>query len=268
MRSARYVWSGYSLLYVVGLYLPIFFVVLFAFADSSSLSFPVPGFTTKWFQQMLGSPPLIEALKNSISVAVSSALVSTVAGALAAKAVVRATLPGRSILMGLLSLPLVIPGIVVGISLLILVTSVGIELSLNTIRVAHILYCIPFSMLVMIPRFEGFDRSLEEASRDLGEGHFMTFIRVVLPLAAPGLLASFMLTFTVSLDEFILAFFLAGSETTLPIYIWSQLRFPNKLPGVLALATCILFFSSILVVTAELIRRSGVGALKIGKSNE
>jgi spermidine/putrescine transport system permease protein len=125
-------------------------------------------------------------------------------------------------------------------------------------------------MLVMIPRFEGFDRNLEEASRDLGEGHFMTFMRVVLPLAAPGLLASLMLTFTVSLDEFVLAFFLAGSETTLPIYIWSQLRFPNKLPGVLALATCILAFSSLLVIAAELIRRSGAGArrAKNGKSDE
>lgn len=268
MSRARYIWSGYSFLYVIGLYLPIFFVVLFAFADNSSLSFPITGFTTRWFREMLASPALIEALKNSLSVAISSAVISTVIGALAAKALVRAVLPGRSLLIGLLSLPLVIPGIVVGISLLIMMTSVGLDLSLNTIRVAHVLYCIPFSMLVMIPCFEGLDRSLEEASRDLGEGHFMTFFRVVLPLAAPGLLASAMLTFTVSLDEFILAFFLAGSETTLPIYIWSQLRFPNKLPGVLALATCILLFSSLLVIMAELIRRSGSGAAKSGSSNE
>ncbi len=260
MKAAARLWRGYSLLYVLGLYLPIFFVVLFAFADGTSISFPITGYTTKWFIQMAGSPQLLEALWNSISVASSAAFVSTIVGMMAAKAMVRARLPGRSVLTGLLSLPLVVPGIVTGISLLVLASSAGIELSLNTIRGAHILYCIPFAMLVMIPRLEGLDRSLEEASQDLGEGHFTTFLRVTLPLAAPGLLASFLLTFTVSLDEFVLAFFLAGSETTLPIYIWSQLRFPAKLPGVLALATCMLTFSSILVVAAEMLRRTGSAA--------
>lgn len=262
MKIAKRLWGGYSLLYLLGLYLPVFFVILFAFADGTTISFPIRGFTGKWFAQMAASPQLIEALKNSISVALTAAITSTAIGALAAKAVVRAQLPGRPLLVGLLSLPLVIPGIVVGISLLILASSAGIPLSLNTIRGAHILYCIPFAMLVMLPRFESFDRSLEEASQDLGEGHFMTFLRVTLPLAAPGLLASLLLTFTVSLDEFILAFFLAGSETTLPIFIWSQLRFPAKLPGVLALATCTLAFSSILVVAAEALRRMGAAAAK------
>jgi len=262
MKLKSRIWQGYSLLFVLGLYLPALFVVLFAFVDGTTVSFPIKGYTARWFAEMAASTQLLEALQNSVSVALSAAMVSTAVGALAAKALVRARLPGRPLFTGLLSLPLVIPGIVIGISLLILATSAGIEPSLATIRGAHILYCIPFAMLVMIPRFDGFDRSLEEASQDLGEGHFMTFMRVTLPLAAPGLLASFLLTFTVSLDEFVLAFFLAGSESTLPIYIWSQLRFPAKLPGVLALATCILVFSSVLVVIAELLRRAGSGAAR------
>ena len=114
-------------------------------------------------------------------------------------------------------------------------------------------------MLVMVSRLEGFDRNLEEASLDLGEGVVQTFLRITLPLAWPGILASVLLTFTISFDEFILAFFLAGNEVTLPIYIWSQLRFPNRLPMVLSLGACVLVFSFFIVTFSEVMRRRGVG---------
>ncbi len=110
----------------------------------------------------------------------------------------------------------------------------------------------------MMSRLEGFDRSLEEASLDLGQNRWGTFRRVTLPLALPGIVASFLLSFTVSLDEFVLAFFLAGNETTLPIYIFSQLRFPSRLPDVLALGSCILLGSCVLVLSAEWLRRRGI----------
>ena len=257
MKIAGRLWTGYAVLYLAALYAPILFLVLFAFNANVTVAFPLKGFTTQWFVQMLESQPLLEALWNSLKVASSVALISTVLGAMAAKALSRPRLPGRPLIAGLLALPLVIPGIVVGIALLILTSIAGIPLSLDTIRIAHVLFCTPFAMLIMLPRFEGFDRSLEEASLDLGEGYFMTFMRVVLPLAAPGLVASFLLTFTVSLDEFVLAFFLAGNETTLPLFIWSQLRFPNRLPSVLALSTCILSVSFVLVCFAEWLRRLG-----------
>jgi len=157
----------------------------------------------------------------------------------------------------LIGLPLLVPGIVEGISLLIVASSVGVPLSLATITFAHVLFCTPFAMMIMLPRFQGIDPSLEEASRDLGEGPFRTFYRVVLPIAAPGIMSSLLLTFSVSMDEFVLAFFLAGTDSTLPIYIWSQLRFPNRLPGVLALSTLILAFSFMLVLVAERLRRIG-----------
>ena len=118
--------------------------------------------------------------------------------------------------------------------------------------------CTAFSMLVMISRLEGFEKQIEEASLDLGEGPWMTFWRITFPLAMPGIVASLLLTFTISFDEFILAFFLAGQEVTLPIYIWSQLRFPAKLPSVLALGTLILVASFVLVTFAEWFRRRGV----------
>jgi spermidine/putrescine transport system permease protein len=134
----------------------------------------------------------------------------------------------------------------------------GFSLSLYTIGLGHMLVSVPFSMLVMISRLEGFEKAMEEASQDLGENAWITFWRVTFPLSVPGLIASLLLCFTISFDEFILAFFLAGTDVTLPVYIWSQLRFPSKLPSVLALGACILVASFVLVSFAEWFRRRGV----------
>jgi spermidine/putrescine transport system permease protein len=260
MKSGGKILATYSTLYVAALYAPILFIAIFAFNAGTTIAFPLKGFTLQWFSQVFAVPALLEALWNSVRVAVVASLVSTFLGTLAAKAVSRPSLPGRTVFLGLIGLPLLVPGIVVGISLLIVATGFGLTLSLSTIAFAHILFCTPFAMMIMLPRFEGMDPSLEEASRDLGEGPFMTFRRVVLPIAAPGILSSLLLTFSVSLDEFVLAFFLAGTDNTLPIFIWSQLRFPNKLPGVLALSTLILAFSFLLVLLAEKLRRTGASA--------
>jgi spermidine/putrescine transport system permease protein len=156
------------------------------------------------------------------------------------------------------SLPLFIPDIVLGISLLILLNAVGVPLSLLTVIAGHALICIPFAITVLMSRFEGFDRSLEEASLDLGENGWMTFWRVTFPLALPGIISSLLLTFIVSFDEFLIAYFLAGDEATLPIYIWGQLRFPYKLPAVLALGALILIASAVVVVLAEWVRSHGM----------
>jgi spermidine/putrescine transport system permease protein len=178
---------------------------------------------------------------------------------MAAKAVTRYHLPGRGPVTGTIMLPLVIPGIILGIALLMLTRLVlDLPLSLYTVGAGHVLLCVPFSMLVLMSRLEGFDKSLEEASLDLGENGWRTFWKVTFPLALPGIIASLLLSFTTSFDEFLLAFFLAGNETTLPIFIFSQLRFPNKLPGVLALGTCILIASFLIVTFAEWLRRRGV----------
>ena len=119
----------------------------------------------------------------------------------------------------------------------------------------HVLICVPYSVTVLISGFEGFNASLEEASTDLGETAWGTFRRVTLPLVAPAIVSSLLVAFTISLDEFMLAFFLAGTEVTLPIYIWGQLRFAARLPGVLALGTLLLVGSAILLTAGEIIRR-------------
>jgi spermidine/putrescine transport system permease protein len=169
----------------------------------------------------------------------------------------RGRLPGRGTWLGLANLSLFIPEVVLGIALLIMMTTVGVPLSLGSVAVGHVLICLPFAILVLMSRMEGFDASLEEASRDLGESGWMTFWRVTFPLALPGIVASLLLTFIVSFDDFMLAFFLCGTDTTLPVYIFSQLRFPYKLPGVLALGAAILIASTVLIVVAEWVRRLG-----------
>jgi spermidine/putrescine transport system permease protein len=119
------------------------------------------------------------------------------------------------------------------------------------VTLGHLIICVPFAIATLIPRFDGFDKSVEEASADLGENMWWTFWRVTFPIVYPGIVASFLLTFTISFDEFIMAFFLSGTDPTLPIYIWSQLRFPAKLPSVLALASIVLIISFVVVFLSQ-----------------
>lgn len=252
----------YAIAYLAFLYIPPLLLPLFSFNDSIYIAFPLKGFTLRWYGEMAATVGLITALQNSLKVAAVVCVTSTIFGLLAAKAMTRYRLPGSAPITFMIMLPLVIPGIILGIAILVLTQQIGIPLSLFTIGAAHTMVNVPFSMLVLVARLEGFDKNLEEASLDLGETAWRTFWRVTFPLVLPGVVASLLLTFTVSFDEFILAFFLAGSEATLPIYIYSQLRFPNRLPSVLALGACILVFSFVIVTFAEWVRRRGVQGKK------
>jgi spermidine/putrescine transport system permease protein len=185
-------------------------------------------------------------------------------GLSAAKAVTQYRLKGTGAALGFISLPLFVPDIVLGISLLLLLGATGLSLSLAAVVLGHLLVCVPFALTVLVARFEGFDRNLEEASADLGENGWMTFWRVTFPLMLPGIVASLLLTFITSFDEFLIAYFLSGTEATLPIYIWGQLRFPERLPMVLALGALILTTSVGLVVLAEYVRNLGAKKPMVG----
>ena len=248
----------YAVLYLIFIYLPVLFLPLFSFNNSKYIAFPLKGFTLKWYEAMINNPPILNALMNSIKIGLTVAILSTIFGLLAAKAVTRYRMPGRTPVVGFIMIPLVIPEIILGISLLILLSLADIPLSLLTVGFAHLLLCVPFSMLVLVSRMEGFDKSMEEAGLDLGENAWMTFWRVTFPIVLPGIIASLLLTFTISFDEFVLAFFLSSIEQTLPVYIWSSLRFPSKLPSTLALGAAIFMASFIVVTFAEWIRRRGV----------
>ena len=183
------------------------------------------------------------------------ATLSTIRGICAARAITRHRFAGKGIVSGLIIAPLILPEIIIAISLLVVLLSIGMELSLLTVILGHLLICVPYSVTVLVSGFEGFDPSMEEASRDLGETVWGTLRRVTLPMLMPSIVSSMLVTFTISLDEFILAFFLTGTEPTLPVYIWGQLRFAAKLPNVLALGSILIALSLVMLTVAELVRR-------------
>lgn len=254
----------FAVAYLLFLYIPVLFLPVFSFNDSIFVTFPLKGFTTKWYEQAFADEDMLRALYASLQVGAVASVTATILGLLGAKAVTRYRMPGQGLVTGLIMLPLFIPEIMLGIALLILVNTLFIPLGLFTITIGHIMLCTPFAMAVLTSRLDGFDKSLEEASMDLGETPWMTFWRVTFPLVAPGIISSLLLSFIVSFDEFLLSFFLQGQQPTLPVYIWSQLRFPNKLPGVLALGAVILIVSCILVVVAEWVRQIGTDERKVG----
>jgi spermidine/putrescine transport system permease protein len=246
---------AYAFLYMVFLYLPVVFLPIFSINMSAVPKFPLTGYTTRWYEELPRTPALLDAAWNSLMVGVTASILSTILGICAARALTRYRFPGRAAANGLIMAPLVMPEIILAVSLLIVMLSLGLELSLFTVVLGHVLICIPYSVTVLNAGFEGFDRSLEEASADLGETAFGTFRRVTLPMVAPAIISSLLVSFTISLDEFIMAFFLAGTEVTLPVYIWGQLRFAAKLPSVLALGTLLLVGSFVLLTAAEMLRR-------------
>jgi spermidine/putrescine transport system permease protein len=253
----------YGLCFVVFLYAPVLLLPLFSFNDNIFAIFPLKGFTLKAYGQLAEDTKLLAAVQNSIVVGICVAVTSTAFGLLAAMAVTRYRLPGKGPVVGTIMLPLVIPSIILGVALLVLVRQVfDIELSLWCVGAGHVLLCVPFSMLVLISRLEGFDKNLEEAAMDLGENGWMTFWRVTFPLALPGVISSLLMSFTTSFDEYVLAFFLSGIDQTLPIYLWSMLRFPQRLPVTLALGSSILIISTIIVIFSEILRRRGVQTVK------
>jgi len=248
----------YTTLYLAFLYVPVLLLPLFSFNIGTIAAFPIKGWTFQWYQQLGDERTLLEALGNSLFVGGMTALLATTMGLFAAQAYVRYRFPGRKASEGLVMLPLVVPGIIVASSMLILFISIGLKPSLLTVILGHTFLALPFSGAILKSAFDGFDVSLEEASLDLGETAVGTFRRVTLPIVTPGIIASILVTFTVSFDEFVLAFFLSGSEPTLPVYIWSQIRFPAKLPNTLALGSLLLLVSILLLVIAEIFRRRSI----------
>lgn len=252
--SARWL-SAYAVIYMVFLYAPVLLLPLFAFNESTIIAFPLSSLTTEWFIGLWHTPTLHTALANSMLVGVTTAVLSTLLGALAARASARFRFPAKTGIVGMIMLPLVLPEIIIAVALLVMLNQLGMPLSLWTVVAGHVLICTPFAIAILSSAYRGLDRLLEEASFDLGESRWGTFRRVTLPLVLPGVISSLLITFTISLDEFIIAFFLTGTDVTLPVYIWSQLRFPAKLPSVMALGTILLVVTIVLLILAEALRR-------------
>jgi spermidine/putrescine transport system permease protein len=237
------------------LYAPIAILLIFSFNKASVPSFPLSGFTFRWYQDFATNGELQAALETSAIVALISSVIAVTLGVLASLALSRRPFRGKGVVTSLLLTPLVIPLIVLGISLLLLFHQLGIQLSILTVAVGHVVISLPYAILVLLPRLAQIDRSLTEAAYDLGAGALTTFRRVTLPLILPAVVSAFLIAFTTSFDEYAVASFLIGSRETFPIFLYSQLRFPDKLPQVIAVAVVVLMVSIFVVVAAELWRR-------------
>lgn len=247
---------GYYLLLVVLLYIPLGVLFLFSLNDGNVFAFPIRGLTFDWYRSMLGNDQLVASARNSAVVAAAAGSLATLLGTLTAIALIRLQFRGKGVFLAVSLMPLLVPYLILGVALLILFSAVGLGRSLLTVGLAHTVVAIPFTVLIMTSRLVGFDLAVEEASADLGAGYTYTLRRVVLPMIAPAMLASFLVAFTVSFDEFVLASFTVGREPTLPVFIFGQLRFANRFPEVVALASLVMLGSIGLVLLAERLQRA------------
>lgn len=244
------------------LYAPIVILIVFSFNDRELVSFPWQGFTLRWYQAFVENAALLASIRTSALVATITAVFTVALSIPASIALVRRRFFAKGFVSGVLLAPLVIPLVVLGISLLILFNAVGIPLSPFTIAVGHIVIALPFAVLTLVPRLERIPRSLEEASRDLGAGAFVTFRSITLPLLLPAVISAFLISFVISFDEVVIASFVAGDEPTFPLYLFSQLRLPRQLPPVIAIAVVVMVLSAIVMVVSEVGRRVSDRALE------
>ncbi|HEV8308210.1 MAG TPA: ABC transporter permease [Methylomirabilota bacterium] len=242
----RRVFVAYGIAGFVFLYLPIVFLVLFSFNDHIIPSFPFRGFTLKWYDELGFDFVMHEALYNSLYVATATTLVSTVLGTLAAFPLVRCAFRLKRALQALVIVPMVIPHFLMGVALLLFFSWLRLPLSRLTIILGHVVFTLPFATLLVSARLYGFDRTLELAAGDLGARPRQVFWYVTLPLILPGVVGAALLVFTLSMDEFLITFFVSGQKGTLTMHIWSLLR-DGIAPRVNALATVLLGASFVLL---------------------
>jgi spermidine/putrescine transport system permease protein len=249
----------YAIFYLAFLYAPTLLLPLFAFNDASIIAFPLAGFSTRWFEELWTTQALHQALRNSLFIASMTAILATLLGICAARAGAMPNFPGKRGVLGFVMLPLVLPEIVIAVALLIVVRQVfDLELSNWTVIAAHTLICIPFSIAILNGAFQNLDPSLEEAAMDLGETRWGAFRLVTLPLVTPGIVSSLLICFIISLDDFVLAQFLTGSNPTMPVYMYGLTRDVDRLPQILALGTILVAISITLLIIAEWFRRRGI----------
>jgi len=254
-RYAPSLGAVYFVLFAFFMYMPIGLLIIFSFNDSPTLVFPLNGFTLKWYSALAESGELLTAVANSIFVGVLSSLAATVLGTMAALGIARYNFPGKSLFLSVAAMPLLIPAVVMGVAMLIVFTQVGIPLTLWTVGIGHTILNVPYAILIIAARLAGFEAHIEEASMDLGADYWRTLWHVTLPMSMPAIVAAFLSAFTTSFDEFAVTFFLVGSDTTLPVYLYSQLRFPSRLPLVVSLAAIMMLLSIVIVIVVEKLRR-------------
>lgn len=248
--------SFMSLVYLF-LYLPIIVLIANSF-NANKFGIKWGGFTTKWYHALVNNDSLMQAAWHSINVAVFSATAATIIGSLTAVALFRYQFRGKNMVNGMLFVVMMSPDIVMAISLLALFLVLGAKLGFMTLLVAHITFCLPFVVVTVFSRLNGFDVKMLEAAKDLGASEWVILKKIILPLAKPAVAAGWLLSFTLSLDDVIISSFVTGpTYEILPLKIYSMVKVGIS-PEVNALATVMLVVSLFLVVTSQLLAREKV----------
>lgn len=249
--------SAFSWLVYAFLYLPLLIMIAYSF-NESRFSAVWSGFSWKWYASLWKNERVLEAFQNSLFIAVVSSVLATVLGTFAALALHRRGSRAMWLWTGILYMPILIPDIVMGISLLILFSHIHLALGKWTVIIAHVTFSLSFVVVIILARLAGTGRDLEEAAQDLGAKPWQTLRHVTFPVIMPGVVASLLLSFTLSLDDFVITFFVAGPEsTTLPIYIYGLVK-RGISPEVNALSTIMVVVTAVLVGIAEWYRRRGI----------
>lgn len=250
LRPAAFLFFAY-------LYLPIAVLMVLSFNLNQTVTIWT-GFTFDWYRVAIANPDIVRAATNSLIIAVSASLWATTLATLAALYTARRRFRGQTMFSALIALPLVVPEIVTAVATLLFFVMVGIELGVFSVVLAHTVFCIPFAYLPIHARLDGMDASLPEAAADLYADDWQTFRRITLPLMWPGVLAGATLAFIISLDDFVITFFVAGAgATTLPIYIYGMVRI-GITPEVNAVSTIMLLVSVLAVSVSFLLTRRRV----------
>lgn len=240
-------------------YLPIVFLVVNSF-NASRFPSKWAGFSMKWYERLAEREDLIAALFTSLKVAVIASIASMVLGTTAAFALHHYKSRLQAVHRLLMTAPLVLPDILMGMSLLLLFISLGMNLSLLTVTLAHVTFCMSYVTLVVLARLDGFDFTLLDAARDLGASRWTALRKITLPLLAPGILAGGLLAFTLSIDDYVVTFFVKGpGSDTLPTLVYSMIKKSRELPVINALSTILLLVTFAAVAVSQRLARKPVG---------
>ncbi|MGB7263430.1 MAG: ABC transporter permease subunit [Albidovulum sp.] len=240
------------------LYIPMIILVIFSFNESKLVTVWA-GFSTKWYGELMGNEAFLDAALVTLKVAVLSSTLATILGTMAAYVLVRAgRFAGRTLFSGMIYAPLVMPEVITGLAMLLLFIAIGMGTGVTTIVLAHTTFTMCYVSVVVSSRLATFDKSLEEAALDLGCTPFDAFRSVTLPIIAPAVISGWLLAFTLSLDDLVIASFVAGpSATTLPIKIFSSVRLGVS-PEINALSTLMIGIVTVAVIIASLISKRAI----------
>ncbi len=244
-------WTGFVLLFF---YLPIAILILFSF-NESRLNIVWTGFTLQWYAALLEDAGLIRSLRNSLIVASATTVASVLLGTAGAWLLHRYRYRGSGLLETLLFLPMIVPEVILGVSLLILFVTIGLQLGYTTIVISHVTFCAPFVMAAVQARLAGLDPSLEEAALDLGATPVQAFRKVLVPYLMPAIVSGALMSFTLSLDELIVTYFTASARTrTLPLEIFGRVK-KGLDPSLNAISSVFVVFTVFAVFATEALRR-------------